>query len=70
MRTLAGLILLSVLLQGCGVASTGAAGAAGAQSAAEDAARAHDQEERVRQQVDDAAAQAQKQRDEAERQNQ
>ena len=69
MRTLSALVLVSLLLAGCGVASTGAAGAAGAQSAAADAARAHEQEERVRRQLDDAAAEAQKQRDEAERDN-
>ena len=62
------LIGLFLALSGCGVAGTGAAGAAGAASEAQQAAQARATEERVRQQIDNAAQQAAAQRAGAEEQ--
>ncbi len=64
------LLALALLgaLSGCGLGTTGAAGAAGAQAQVREAAQARGAEERVRQQLDAAAQAAQQQRADAERQ--
>ena len=62
------LIGLFLALSGCGVAGTGAAAAAGGASEAQQAAQAHATEERVRQQLDNAAREGAAQRAGAEEQ--
>ena len=51
---LGGALLTGSVLNGCGLAETGAAAAAGGVSAAEQAKQAKQQEDKVRQQIDDA----------------
>ena len=51
------LLVLLMLLGGCGVAGTGAAAGAAAPSAAQQAAQARQTEEQVRQRLDEAARQ-------------
>ena len=60
------LLVLLILPAGCGLVDTGATAAAGAQSAAQQAAEANQTEDRVRQQLDAAARQAADQRPTAE----
>jgi hypothetical protein len=60
------LLVLLILPAGCGLVDTGATTAAGAQSAAQQAAEAKQTEDRVRQQLDAAARQAADQRRTAE----
>ncbi len=55
---LAGTLILSATLAGCGLAETGVAGAAGAASQAEQARQGKQTEARVQKQLDDAARQA------------
>ena len=64
-RTFAVTTLL-MLLAGCGLAETGSAGVAGAESAAQQAAQAKQTEDRVTQQIDAAYQQAAEQRRAAE----
>jgi hypothetical protein len=60
------LLALSMVLGGCGVAETGATAAAGAESAAQQAAQGRAAEDKVRQQIDAAYKQAADQRRAAE----
>ncbi len=56
------LLVLLILPAGCGLVDTGATAAAGAQSAAQQAAAAKQTEDRLKQQLDAAAKQAADQR--------
>ena len=64
------LLALSMLLGGCGAAGTGAMAAAGAESAAQQAAQGRAAEDKVRQQIDAAYKQAEDQRRAAEKDGQ
>jgi hypothetical protein len=64
------LLALSLLLGACGAAETGATAAAGAESAAQQAAQGRAAEDKVHQQIDAAYKQAEDQRRAAEKDGQ